>query len=603
MKSNTVSCGEHAVRILFDDDGALRWVNLQDLCRALGREELFDRKEAVRLCSSSTRIAFRKKGREMWAVSPYDVYRLMRPLRRENALAARRCDQVEQWLNGLLEEAALAVARKAAPAGGEDVVFNYHEHPISFRAANGRLMVNTTQMARSFGILPAEILRKADFMRYRRHLVERGVSESLDSQLFTTRGRGQGATWMEEPLAMEFARHLSPEFSLWCNTRIEELITCGYATLEGSSRGEKVVDAPLPAPQSLDEAARLIAAQRHELHRQQAQIDADRHKVDFYDNLIEGRDFFSTTWIAQEIGISPMMLHLFLSEQGVCKYEHRQWVAFTPYRAWQIEVPYFQNDFRTGRMRPAGMRMRWSHTGREEILGLWRRQGAPLPRAAQRTPREEDSAERLTEGVDYFTSAQVARRLGISCIRLHRFLQQRGICRPEKTQWVALGPYASWQVDIPYRRTMPRTGKRWSFGRRRRWTKLGAERIEALWREQPAEGSTKSPSPHPRRTYPQKTLTEGADYFTPAQVAAELGIPVVRLNRWLRDEGICRFERRQWEVLEPYAPWQVDVPYYWTNPRTGKRWAFALRKYWTPQGRAEILERWNRRQEAPKDHE
>ena len=205
MKSNAILCEEYPVRVLFNDDKTLAWVNLHDLCKVLGREEMLTDKAAIRQLPSSIQIPFRKKGREMWAISPYDVYKLIRPMRRENSIAAKKCAAVETWLNELLEDAAIQSARATQPAQQEDVVFSYQDHPISFRAANNKMMINATQMARSFGVLPAEILRKADFVRYRQHLVEKGISESLDSQIFTTRGRNNGATWIDEELAMEFA--------------------------------------------------------------------------------------------------------------------------------------------------------------------------------------------------------------------------------------------------------------------------------------------------------------------------------------------------------------------------------------------------------------
>lgn len=184
MKSNAILCEEYPVRVLFNDDKTLAWVNLHDLCKVLGREEMLTDKAAIRQLPSSIQIPFRKKGREMWAISPYDVYKLIRPMRRENSIAAKKCAAVETWLNELLEDAAIQSARATQPAQQEDVVFSYQDHPISFRAANNKMMINATQMARSFGVLPAEILRKADFVRYRQHLVEKGISESLDSQIF-----------------------------------------------------------------------------------------------------------------------------------------------------------------------------------------------------------------------------------------------------------------------------------------------------------------------------------------------------------------------------------------------------------------------------------
>ena len=481
MKSNAILCEEYPVRVLFNDDKTLAWVNLHDLCKVLGREEMLTDKAAIRQLPSSIQIPFRKKGREMWAIIPYDVYKLIRPMRRENSIAAKKCAAVETWLNELLEDAAIQSARATQPAQQEDVVFSYQDHPISFRAANNKMMINATQMARSFGVLPAEILRKADFVRYRQHLVEKGISESLDSQIFTTRGRNNGATWIDEELAMEFARQLSPEFSQWCNTKINELMTRGYATLESRSESGMGTTENLPVPQSLDEAQQLIVAQRHEIHLQQERIDADSYKVEFYDNLIEGRDFYSTTWLAQELNTTPRQLHQFLAEKGICKFSKNQWVAFMPYRSWQIDMPYYWNNLRTGKCHAAGTRKRWSKIGRDQILELWNREPPKRPELPSGRRRVENPYSHLTEGADYFTPTQLAREIGISASRMSKFLEDSGICRFVKKQWAVLPEYREWQIDVPYYWTNPKTQKRWAFGTRKRWTLLGREKIIELW--------------------------------------------------------------------------------------------------------------------------
>ena len=65
------------------------------------------------------------------------------------------------------------------------------------------------------------------------------------------------------------------------------------------------------------------------------------------------------------------------------------------------------------------------------------------------------------------------------------------------------------------------------------------------------------------------------------------------MSKFLEESGICRFVKKQWPVLPEYREWQIDVPYYWTNPKTQKRWAFGTRKRWTLLGREKIIELWN----------
>lgn len=45
-------------------------------------------------------------------------------------------------------------------------------------------------------------------------------------------------------------------------------------------------------------------------------------KIVFYEEFIENREWFKSTRIADELGISPRQLHQFLAEEGICKYEN-----------------------------------------------------------------------------------------------------------------------------------------------------------------------------------------------------------------------------------------------------------------------------------------
>lgn len=482
MKNKTVLCGEHPIRLLFNDDQTLAWINLQDLCKALGREEIMITKEALRICPSAILIPFRKNSTQaMFAISPYDVYKLMRPMRKENPVIAKHCAKVEEWLNELLEKSAVQTQQQEQ----HDIVFEYQDHPISFRAANGRVMINATQMAKGFSILPSDILRKAEFLRYRQHLVNIGVSESLDSQILTIRGRNTGATWIDEALAIEFARHLSPDFSQWCNSKINQLLN-GSANIETHTDTATIPAEKLSIPQNLDEARKLIISQHQEIQIRQKQLEANHYKIEFYDNLIEGRDFYTTTWLAQELNTTPRMIHQFLAEKGICKFEKNQWVTFNAYKQWQIDIPYYWNDLRKGKCRPAGTRKRWSKLGREQIIELYNQEPPKFPERplpGQRH-RKENPYKNLVEGVDYFKSTQIAQKLGISASRLNKHLEENGICHFKNKEWTVLAPYEEWQISVPYYWTNPKTEKCWAYGSRKRWTKTALEKIIKLWNQQ-----------------------------------------------------------------------------------------------------------------------
>lgn len=110
--------------------------------------------------------------------------------------------------------------------------FEYNGSKITFSFSEKYVMVNATKMSKPFGKFPADWLRQKSSKEY-------VVAVSSDtqipiSQLIITKKGNDGTeqgTWMHKDVAMEFARWLAPVFGLWCNRRIEELLTTGNTEL------------------------------------------------------------------------------------------------------------------------------------------------------------------------------------------------------------------------------------------------------------------------------------------------------------------------------------------------------------------------------------
>lgn len=358
---------EREIKALAGVRGEIQWLCLNDICCALGRDSRVDVGHAAQACRTSCRRTFREGSQQKWAVKPYDVHSLLRRVETENKKVAEICRELQEWINTLPVPMRDDRLKPPMPVDNTGpVIFNYRDNfPITFRTEAGRTMVNATQMARGFGKMPSEWLRVAQTTEYRNHLVESGVSESFEGQVATTRGL-HGATWIEESLALEFARWLSPEFSQWCDEKIKELVNYGSATLQvrNPKNSSPVPAENFPVPQTLDEALMLAANQARKIRE-------DQHKVEFYDEYIENRNCFKSTRIADELDITTVQLHRFLSEQGIVKYDKKRWVVHTPYRSLQCDVPYLWKT-KSGKIYPFGATKRWTQAGREYILELWK---------------------------------------------------------------------------------------------------------------------------------------------------------------------------------------------------------------------------------------
>lgn len=119
----------------------------------------------------------------------------------------------------------------------ENVVFKYGSTYVTFRTEGESVKVNATEMAKSFGNSkrPNDWLKTKQSKEYLRALAATKIFDPTDLLVVINGGKNYG-TWMHEDLALEFARWLSPEFGIWCNDKIKELLKAGTASLTEQER-------------------------------------------------------------------------------------------------------------------------------------------------------------------------------------------------------------------------------------------------------------------------------------------------------------------------------------------------------------------------------
>jgi hypothetical protein len=122
-----------------------------------------------------------------------------------------------------------------------EVVETYQGTAISFRKDG---WINATQMAKPFGMRPAEFLRLPATISFIKALAkdldeiwENPTFNKLQKNLVITNRGVMGGTWMHPDLALEFARWLSPEFALWCNRTIRAILAAPARPLDPREDG------------------------------------------------------------------------------------------------------------------------------------------------------------------------------------------------------------------------------------------------------------------------------------------------------------------------------------------------------------------------------
>ncbi|HSV73467.1 MAG TPA: KilA-N domain-containing protein [Chthonomonadales bacterium] len=111
----------------------------------------------------------------------------------------------------------------ADPVPSRAIIEVYGQSEIAFR---GDGWVNATQMAKPFGKRPSDFLKLPTANAFIAAL-EKDLGASGENLHLATHGGACPGTWMHPDLALEFARWLSPEFSIWCNRTVRRILQGG----------------------------------------------------------------------------------------------------------------------------------------------------------------------------------------------------------------------------------------------------------------------------------------------------------------------------------------------------------------------------------------
>ena len=356
---------ERSVRISRNFYGQM-YLCAGDICEIVRRSDLLKNGAIAGICPTAMKVPFRRNGRDLWAFRPIDMHRLLGVVRKESILPPRYIDELEQWGSTLLETERTEMQGQSYT----DTTIHFgRDMPVTFRRIGDKLMVNATQLTMPYNHLPSEWLRIAATDDLRRRLAQKGMTDRYEFQIFTTRGRNHGATWIESPLVAALAQWVAPEAGLaaWCEAQID-MLDSRYRLRRHHRKPLKPLNIPClakPMPEDRDTALKMIEELR-------ALVRVYAPKAAFYDEYVENREWFCSTRIADELNITSRHLHRFLAEQGVCKYQKGQWVVSATYRSWQCDIPYTWENAQ-GRLFTFGSVKRWTPIGREAILELWSR--------------------------------------------------------------------------------------------------------------------------------------------------------------------------------------------------------------------------------------
>ena len=218
-------------------------------------------------------------------------------------------------------------------------IFNYKNEAISFKNENGTTYVNATEMAKSFGKIPANWLRTEQAKKMIEAISTSHICEVTQLLQVVNGGEARG-TWMHEDVALVFSQWLSPEFYLWCNDRIKELMRHGLTTTEAMA--EKLLNNPdflietLTALKSEREQKALLLEQTR---LQQREIALVQPKAEYYDKVLQSSSVYVADQIAKELGISAVKMNKYLQDKGILIRRNGQLVLTAKYAGKGYDKP------------------------------------------------------------------------------------------------------------------------------------------------------------------------------------------------------------------------------------------------------------------------
>lgn len=272
--------------------------------------------------------------------------------------------------------------------GGGIRIFQYNGSDITFNSGQS-VMVNATQMAKPFGKRPAKWLELPSTKEFLSKLI--AIRKSDTDMVVTESGgasggkKGGGGTWMHEDVALEFARWLSPEFAIWCNDRIKELLRHGMtatpqtidAIIADPAAGIRLLQA---LQQERDERQRLqqenaeqaatLEQRRHTIALQTAQLQKSAPKVNYYDQTLLSTSTLTMTQVAKSLGLNVDELTSRLKKAGIIYRQSGQWLLKDPYCRWELHKTRTANYTRSDGQPASNLYTVWTERGRRFITAL-----------------------------------------------------------------------------------------------------------------------------------------------------------------------------------------------------------------------------------------
>lgn len=257
-------------------------------------------------------------------------------------------------------------------------IFQYNGSPITFEKGDS-VTVNLTDMAKAFPSKNlTQIVNSQEVKEYCESL-SKLYNYSLVDLLIVMRGGNNNGTWAHQKVALRVAQKLSPEFAVWVDSKIEELLTTSSATL--LSEDEILLRSQEILQNRLQLAKQQLQIATGTIEHQEEQIKVLAPKAQYTDDVLQSTSTYTMTQIAKELGYSAHTFASKLAMAGILYRQSNQWLLTSKYQNKDYTrvrtAKYFHADGSVGTS-PSTV---WTEKGRQflwELKNKGKKQAAPI---------------------------------------------------------------------------------------------------------------------------------------------------------------------------------------------------------------------------------
>jgi len=255
------------------------------------------------------------------------------------------------------------------PSAHDTSILNYNGNSIHLERSQNDVMINLTEMAKSFPRKNlAQIISSHEIQDYIKALTE--IQNYISTDLLQVRKGGdisKQGTWAHKKVALRVAQKLSPEFAVWVDTKIDELLTSGVATVNNDD--ETIMQAMSILQLRLEQNRQRLQALEESNNLQQKQISKLEPKARYTDEVLQSASTFTTTQMADDLGMTAATLNAKLKELGIQYKQSGQWHLTSLYKSkgyTDIRVASFKQGDKIG----TSQSMVWTESGRLFLANL-----------------------------------------------------------------------------------------------------------------------------------------------------------------------------------------------------------------------------------------